>query len=124
MARGALGILTAAIRSATFWRRLSRDLRGLPLGWRWMFWLGGIPALLALLYPLERAGIRGLAAASRSDTGAVLRTWRSNGSVSRILSADGLHDLPLARHQDLYPDFLRTAHGAAASKMLLHRHAL
>ena len=89
----------AATRSATCSRR-SRRARVLPhLGWRWMFWLGALPALLALYIRHEGAGVGGVEGASRRqlrrDVRAPCADTRRGFALPR--PADDVHDVPLAR---------------------------
>ncbi len=85
------------------------------LGWRWMFWLGGAPALLALYIrsrvPESEAWRRHRA----PSTGAVLKT--AFGEWKRLVYLGVLMIFMMfLSHgtQDLYPDFLRNERGLAA----------
>ncbi len=69
------------------------------LGWRWMFWLGGVPALLALYIRMRRAGIRGLETASRAEHRRGAAHGGERMEALRISgAADGVHDVPFARN--------------------------
>lgn len=102
-----IGYLLAAIASRMVLPRL---------GWRWMFWLGALPALLALY-------IRAKVPESEA--------WREHrvSTFGAIVSSVGMHVKGFAylvllmtfmmflSHgtQDLYPDFLKHEHGVAAT---------
>jgi len=75
-------------------------------GWRPMFWIGGIPALLAL-YIRTSVPDRRLGNNTRSERAQRPCERRQTVEAFRLPDrADDVHDVSLARHQDLYPDFL------------------
>jgi MFS transporter, SHS family, lactate transporter len=89
----------------------------LPLwGWRAMFWIGAVPALLALYI---RAGVpesKAWLEHREPDVRAILRTvgrhWKSFLYLVLMMTM-----MMFLSHgtQDLYPDFLKTAHNIKAS---------
>jgi SHS family lactate transporter-like MFS transporter len=84
------------------------------LGWRWMFWLGGVPALLALYIRMRVPESEAWKQHRAPSTGAVLRI--ALGEWKRLLYLVILMVFMMfLSHgtQDLYPDFLRTEHGIA-----------
>ena len=81
------------------------------LGWRWMFWIGGIPALLALYIRTKVPESEAWHQHKLPTVGAILKStahyWR------RFLFLIVLMTLMMfLSHgtQDLYPDFLKTVH--------------
>jgi SHS family lactate transporter-like MFS transporter len=83
-------------------------------GWRWMFWIGGAPALLALYV---RAKVPESAAWKQHrlpDFGSILRTigtfWRRFAYLVLLMT---LFMFLSHGTQDLYPDFLKNEHGVA-----------
>ncbi|HLH09931.1 MAG TPA: MFS transporter [Terriglobales bacterium] len=86
------------------------------LGWRWMFWVGGIPALLALYIrtkvPESDAWKQHKLPSFGAIVGETLRYWK------RFLFLVVMMTLMMfLSHgtQDLYPDFLKHEHGIAAN---------
>jgi len=80
-------------------------------GWRPMFWLGGLPALLAFYISAACTRIGSLEAASRAIDGRGAQDRRR--SVEKLplsCAADDIHDVPFARTQDLYPDSSGSVH--------------
>jgi SHS family lactate transporter-like MFS transporter len=82
------------------------------LGWRWMFWIGGLPALLALYVRAKVPESEAWHEHKLPTVGAILRStmhyWK------RFLFLVVLMTLMMfLSHgtQDLYPDFLKSAHG-------------
>jgi SHS family lactate transporter-like MFS transporter len=87
-------------------------------GWRAMFWLGGVPALLALYIrwhvPESKAWERHRA----SSMGAVLKVVGQQWKLCLYLLLLMTFMMFLSHGtQDLYPDFLKTAHGAPGKKV-------
>jgi len=82
------------------------------LGWRAMFWIGGVPALLALYI---RSKVRESEAwqQHRAPTvGAILRTASGHWKIFLYLVLLMTLMMFLSHGtQDLYPDFLKSAHG-------------
>jgi MFS transporter, SHS family, lactate transporter len=92
-------------------------------GWRAMFWVGGAPALLAFYI---RSKVRESEAwkQHRAPTvGAILRTASSHWKIfSYLVLLMTLMMFLSHGSQDLYPDFLKSAHGfgqAAVSRMAI-----
>jgi MFS transporter, SHS family, lactate transporter len=85
------------------------------LGWRWMFWLGAIPALLALYIrakvPESKAWIEHREVNVRAILTTLVRHWKSFIYLVAMMTL-----MMFLSHgtQDLYPDFLMTAHHVAA----------
>jgi MFS transporter, SHS family, lactate transporter len=97
-----IGYLLAAIAARTV----------LPnLGWRWMFWIGGIPALLALYIRLKVPESAAWEQHRLPDFGSILRSvvqfWPT--FIYLVLMMTCFMFLSHGT-QDLYPDFLRFAH--------------
>lgn len=86
------------------------------LGWRWMFWLGALPALLALYI---RAKVPESAAWKQhraASTGQVLRIVLRNGKRFAYLVVLMTFMMFLAHGaMDLYPDFLQEVHHASGA---------
>ena len=83
------------------------------LGWRWMFWLGGIPALLALYIRSSVPESEAWKQHRAPSTGALLRIVASEWKRFAYLVLLMVFMMFLSHGtQDLYPDFLRTEHGA------------
>jgi SHS family lactate transporter-like MFS transporter len=86
------------------------------LGWRWMFWLGGVPALLALYIRSQVPESEAWKQNRAPSTGAVLRIvateWKRVAYLVLLMTF-----MMFLSHgtQDLYPDFLHTAHAATAN---------
>src|ERR1700720_2764404 len=86
------------------------------LGWRWMFWLGGVPALLALYIRMRVPESEAWKQHRAPSTAAGLRVVAGEWKRFAYLVVLMVFMMFLSHGtQDLYPDFLRTAHGAAAS---------
>ncbi len=81
-------------------------------GWRPMFWVGGLPALLALYIRMRVPESQAWQQRRAPDVRAILRTVASHGRSFVYLIALMILMLCLAHGtQDLYPDFLKTSHG-------------
>jgi SHS family lactate transporter-like MFS transporter len=86
------------------------------LGWRWMFWIGGAPALLALYIRMRVPESEAWKQHRPPSTVAVLRIVASEWKRFAYLVLLVTFMVFLSHGtQDLYPDFLRSAHGAATS---------
>ena len=86
------------------------------LGWRWMFWLGGIPALLALYIRTRVPESEAWKQHRAPSTLAVLRVVASEWKRFAYLVLLMVFMMFLSHGtQDLYPDFLRTSHGVATA---------
>jgi MFS transporter, SHS family, lactate transporter len=84
------------------------------LGWRWMFWLGGVPALLALYIRMRVPESEAWKQHRAPSTGAVLRIALGEWKRLAYLVVLMVFMMFLSHGtQDLYPDFLRTEHGIA-----------
>jgi SHS family lactate transporter-like MFS transporter len=80
-----------------------------PLGWRWMFWLGGIPALLAFYIATKVPESEAWKQNKAPSTGAVLRILAGEWKRFAYLVFLMVFMMFLAHGtQDLYPDFLRS----------------
>ncbi|HEV3220742.1 MAG TPA: MFS transporter [Candidatus Acidoferrales bacterium] len=81
------------------------------LGWRWMFWLGALPALLALYIrrsvPESEAWKEHRPPSTRAVLGSLGREWKLFGYLIVLMTF-----MMFLSHgtQDLYPDFLGTVH--------------
>ncbi len=84
-------------------------------GWRAMFWMGAIPALLALYIRVEGAGIGGLEGTrGREHRRGIARCREELERRFAYLVVLMVFMMFLSHGtQDLYPDFLHEAHGVA-----------
>lgn len=85
------------------------------LGWRWMFWLGALPALLALYIRRnvpESEAWREHRLGTMRDIGRELKL-RARGFIYVIILMTFMMFLSHGR-QDLYPDFLKHGHNIAS----------
>jgi SHS family lactate transporter-like MFS transporter len=102
-----VGYLLAAVAARTVFP---------ALGWRWMFWIGGLPALLALYIrsnvPESRAWVEHRKHSFRAILGEV---GRYKGRLAYLVLMMTLFMFLSHGTQDLYPDFLKTAHGVSAT---------
>ncbi len=84
-------------------------------GWRAMFWIGGAPALLALYIrskvPESEAWKQHRAASTRAILAVVKQNWKS--AIYLVLMMTLMMFLSHGT-QDLYPDFLKSAHRASS----------
>ncbi len=84
-------------------------------GWRWMFWVGAIPALLALYIrakvPESKAWIEHREVSVRAILNTLAHHWKQFIYLVAMMTL-----MMFLSHgtQDLYPDFLKNAHGVAA----------
>ena len=87
-------------------------------GWRAMFWAGGIPALLALYIRVSVPESEAWKQNRAPTTGAILTVvkeyWRSAFYLVLMMTL-----MMFLSHgtQDLYPDFLKSTHGASAKSV-------
>lgn len=86
------------------------------LGWRVMFWAGGAPALLAFYISWRVEESEAWKQNRATSVGAILKAagayWKSFLYLAALMTL--MHALSHGT-QDLYPDFLKTGHGIAAS---------
>jgi MFS transporter, SHS family, lactate transporter len=88
------------------------------LGWRWMFWLGALPALLALYIRTKVPESEAWKQHRVATTGEVLRVaaqhWKRFAYLAVLMTF-----MMFLSHgtQDLYPDFLKEIHGIAAPRV-------
>jgi len=81
-------------------------------GWRPMFWIGGIPALLALYIRMRVPESEAWRQHRAPTVGAILRTVAGHGrSFVYLVVLMTLMMFLSHGTQDLYPDFLKTTHG-------------
>ena len=109
-----IGYLLAAVASRVI----------LPnLGWRWMFWAGGLPALLALYIRFKVPESEAWAQNRLASTGAILRRVGKDWRLLLYLLVLMTFMMFLSHGtQDLYPDFLKSArhvHPATVSYMAM-----
>src|SRR6266550_104061 len=86
------------------------------LGWRWVFWLGALPALLALYIRRkvpESAAWEEHRVGSTREIGAAVR--ENAGSVGYLVILMTFMMFLSHGTQDLYPDFLKHSRGIAAT---------
>ncbi len=82
------------------------------LGWRWMFWAGGIPALLALYIRTkvpESEAWQQHRVARTLDSPRI--AWQHKGLALYMIALMFLMNCLSHGSQDLYPDFLKHQHG-------------
>jgi len=102
-----IGYLLAAIAARLLLPHLPADM-----GWRWMFWIGGLPALLALYIRLKVPESVAWEQHKLPDFSSILREvfafWPTFMYLVLLLTC-----FMFLSHgtQDLYPDFLRHQHG-------------
>jgi len=88
------------------------------LGWRWMFWLGALPALLALYIrtkvPESEAWAQHRAGSMSDVLRVVAANWRRFGYLVVLMTF-----MMFLSHgtQDLYPDFLKEVHKISAARV-------
>ena len=101
-----IGYLLAAVAA-----RIILPMFAADLGWRVMFWSGGLPALLAI-YIRSRVPESEAWKQHRAPTvRAILRTVQGNWQIFAYLVAlMALFNFLSHGSQDLYPDFLKTVH--------------
>jgi SHS family lactate transporter-like MFS transporter len=81
------------------------------LGWRWMFWIGGLPALLALYIRFQVPESEAWKQQAEKTTVAILKVLRGYWRPFLYLCLMMTLFMFLSHGtQDLYPDFLRTEH--------------
>jgi len=104
-----MGYLLAALAARTV----------LPtLGWRWMFWIGGIPALLALYIRTKVPESEAWHQHKLPTMGAILKStahfWKHFLFLIVLMTL-----MMFLSHgtQDLYPDFLKTVHGISPKRV-------
>jgi SHS family lactate transporter-like MFS transporter len=102
-----IGYLLAAIASRTI----------LPAyGWRWMFWIGALPALLALYIRSKVPESVAWKEHRVAGFGEMLRAVRGQAKSFAYLIVLMTFMMFLSHGtQDLYPDFLKNAHGVPAA---------
>jgi SHS family lactate transporter-like MFS transporter len=84
------------------------------LGWRAMFWAGGVPALLALYIRAKVPESEAWKSQRAPTTGAILVVLRRNSKLFSYLALMMTLMMFLSHGtQDLYPDFLRSTRGAS-----------
>jgi MFS transporter, SHS family, lactate transporter len=112
--RGILsGILQSGYSIGYLFAALAARFIEPTFGWRAMFWVGGAPALLALYVrskvPESEAWLQHRA----PTTGAILASLRAHWQATIYLVLMMTLMMFLSHgSQDLYPDFLKSAHGA------------
>ncbi len=90
-------------------------------GWRPMFWLGGLPALLAFYISRARSGIGSVETTSRAIDGCGAQDCGNaveKFSVSRF--ADDVHDVSLARHAGFVSRFSRHCPQTRSRHAIVH----
>lgn len=86
------------------------------LGWRWMFWIGGMPAILALYIRWHVPESEAWKEHATNSMRAIMRVFASYWkSFVYLLVMMTLFMFLSHGTQDLYPDFLRTEHHLSAS---------
>ena len=88
------------------------------LGWRWMFWIGGLPALLALYVrthvPESEAWRQHRAPTVAAIVETVAKHWKLFGYLVLLMT---LFMFLSHGTQDLYPDFLKHEHNVLPSRV-------
>lgn len=88
------------------------------LGWRWMFWLGALPALLALYIRMKVPESEAWRQHRAGTTGQVLRVAAQHWKRFLYLAALMTFMMFLSHGtQDLYPDFLKEIHHIPAPRV-------
>jgi SHS family lactate transporter-like MFS transporter len=87
-------------------------------GWRAMFWIGGVPALLALYIRSKVKESKAWEQHRAPTTGAILRTASGHWKIFSYLVLLMTMMMFLSHGtQDLYPHFLRSVYGFSAAKI-------
>src|SRR3954454_12845822 len=82
------------------------------LGWRWMFWIGGVPALLALYIRSHVPESEAWKQHRAPDFAGILKTVGESWKLFAYLVLLLTLFMGLSHGtQDLYPDFLKSEHG-------------
>ncbi len=90
------------------------------LGWRLMFWSGGLPALLAIYIRWHVPESEAWKQHRASTTGAIFRTIHGHWKIFFYLVAlMALFNFLSHGSQDLYPDFLKTTHAVSQETVSL-----
>jgi MFS transporter, SHS family, lactate transporter len=88
------------------------------LGWRWMFWIGGIPALLALYVrthvPESEAWRQHRVQSMHAIAKTIGENWKLFAYLVLLMT---LFMFLSHGTQDLYPDFLKNEHGVAPNQV-------
>ena len=88
------------------------------MGWRWMFWIGGIPALLALYIRMHVPESEAWKQHRQPSFAAVLKTAASHWRLFSYLCLLMTLFMFLSHGtQDLYPDFLKTVLSVSPSRV-------
>ncbi len=88
------------------------------LGWRWMFWLGALPALLAFYIVIKVPESEAWKHHRAETTGQVLRVAAQNWKRFVYLATLMTFMMFLSHGtQDLYPDFLQEVHKISAPRV-------
>ena len=88
------------------------------VGWRWMFWIGGVPALLALYIRTKVPESEAWHQHKLPTVGAILKStahyWKQFLFLIVLMTL-----MMFLSHgtQDLYPDFLKSEHGFAPTRV-------
>lgn len=86
------------------------------LGWRWMFWIGGMPALLALYIRWHVPESEAWKEHATNSMAAIMRVFASYWKSFLYLCVMMTLFMFLSHGtQDLYPDFLKTEHHLSAA---------
>ncbi|HEY3929913.1 MAG TPA: MFS transporter [Candidatus Koribacter sp.] len=86
------------------------------LGWRWMFWIGGIPALLALYIRWHVPESEAWKEHASNSMAQIIKIFASYWKTFAYLIVMMTLFMFLSHGtQDLYPDFLKTEHHLSAS---------
>jgi SHS family lactate transporter-like MFS transporter len=109
------GVLSGILQSGYSWGYLLAAIASrfiLPsLGWRWMFWIGGLPALLALYIRTKVPESEAWQEHKLPTVGAILKStthyWKRFLFLVLLMTF-----MMFLSHgtQDLYPDFLKSEH--------------
>src|ERR1700740_769032 len=117
--RGVLsGILQSGYSIGYLLAALAARLVLPALGWRWMFWLGALPALLALYIRTKGPESEGWAQHRAGSTKELLRVVVLNAKRFGYLVVLMTFMMFLSHGtQDLYPDFLKEVHKISAARV-------
>src|SRR5438094_311392 len=86
------------------------------LGWRWMFWIGGLPALLALYIRSKVKESKAWEQHRAPTVGAIFRTASGHWKMFTYLVVLMTMMMFLSHGtQDLYPHFLRSVYGISSA---------
>lgn len=109
-----MGYLLAAVAARVVLPIPKADLPFGTESWQWMFWIGGLPALLALYIRMSVPESEAWKQHRAADLSEIFHTVRRHAGLVLYLVLMLTFFMFLSHGtQDLYPDFLRNEHGVS-----------